>query len=363
MRLKQVIAVFAALLLLTTASARRASAYSSVAKLLDKPEEWYRGDEAQTIAASVLSYQSPLGGWPKDIDTGGAPFTGDPATLRGTFDNGATTFELKYLAKMFAATKDPRYEQPFLKGLAHILAAQYPNGGWPQYHPPGDDYSRHITFNDGAMARLMFFLRDVAKEDGYRFVGDDRRASCRAAWDRGVECILNCQVKVNGKLTIWGAQHDEKDFSPRPARTFEPASLAALETIGIVHVLMAVDPPTPRIDAAIDATAAWYEAAKIHGIGVEDRPDPNRSKGYHRVVVKDPTAPPMWARFYEIGTNRPIFADRDGVVRYDLAELGDERRNGYKWYGTWARNFLEKEYPEWKSKRAAAAAADIGGNN
>ena len=37
----------------------------------------------------------------------------------------------------------------------------------------------------------------------------------------------------------------------------------------------------------------------------------------------------MWARFYEIGTNRPIFSDRDGFAKHDLSEIGYERRNGY----------------------------------
>jgi Pectic acid lyase len=59
-----------------------------------------------------------------------------------------------------------------------------------------------------------------------------------------------------------------------------------------------------------------------------------------------------WARFYEIETNTPIFADRDGVKKYDLAKIGYERRNGYAWYGTWPQRLLEKEYPAWKEKRA-----------
>ena len=39
--------------------------------------------------------------------------------------------------------------------------------------------------------------------------------------------------------------------------------------------------------------------------------------------------------FYEIGTNRPIFSDRDGVPKRELADIGYERRNGYAWYGNW----------------------------
>ena len=58
----------------------------------------------------------------------------------------------------------------------------------------------------------------------------------------------------------------------------------------------------------------------------------------------------MWARFYEIGTDRPIFSDRDGVKKYALSEIGYERRNGYAWLGTWPHRLLETEYPAWKKK-------------
>jgi PelA/Pel-15E family pectate lyase len=58
----------------------------------------------------------------------------------------------------------------------------------------------------------------------------------------------------------------------------------------------------------------------------------------------------LWARFYEIGTNRPIYSDRDGVAKRNLADIGYERRNGYAWLGAWPRQLLEKDFPAWKQK-------------
>jgi len=69
-----------------------------------------------------------------------------------------------------------------------------------------------------------------------------------------------------------------------------------------------------------------------------------------RRIVADPNAEPLWARFYELASNRPIFLDRDSMVRYSLAEIGQERRGGYAWYGNWADELLAKDYPEWRSK-------------
>ena len=58
----------------------------------------------------------------------------------------------------------------------------------------------------------------------------------------------------------------------------------------------------------------------------------------------------MWARFYEIGTNRPIFSDRDGIPKRELSEIGYERRNGYAWLGYWPQRLLEREYPAWRDE-------------
>jgi len=86
----------------------------------------------------------------------------------------------------------------------------------------------------------------------------------------------------------------------------------------------------------------WFQAAKLTGIR-------QTSRDGDKVIVPDPDAPPLWARFYEIGTNRPIFSGRDGVVKYDVSQIEHERRNGYAWYGGWGAEVLA-EWPRWKKK-------------
>ena len=41
-----------------------------------------------------------------------------------------------------------------IKGLNFILAAQYPNGGWPQGYPLEGAYHDDITLNDNAMMQI-----------------------------------------------------------------------------------------------------------------------------------------------------------------------------------------------------------------
>src|SRR3954468_14452222 len=177
-------------------------AFASAKQHLKHPDEWYRSDEGKRIAANILSQQSELGGWPKNVDTT-VPYTGTDREkdLKPTFDNGATTDELRFLARAHRATGDARYQQAFLKGYDYILKAQYPTGGWPQFYPPDKAYHRHITFNDDAMVRLMNFLRETYTTDRYAPLDDDRRKSAKSAFDRGVACILKCQITIDGKLT------------------------------------------------------------------------------------------------------------------------------------------------------------------
>jgi PelA/Pel-15E family pectate lyase len=327
-------------------------AVPGAAQYLKKPDSWFAGDEAKRVATNILSYQSNLGGWPKNLDTTAAPYAGADRSkdLQPTFDNGATTDELRFLARIYQATQDEHYRVAFEKGYDYILKAQYPTGGWPQCYPPGTQYHRHITFNDSAMVRLLNFLRETFTSPGYPFLDDVRKARARTAFDQGLECILKCQIKVDGKLTGWCAQHDEKDYRPRPGRTYELASISGAESVGITQFLMSLDPPRPAVVQAVEGAVSWFQSAKLTGIKVILVEDNQAPKGKDKRVVKDPAAPPLWARFYEIGTNRPIFCDREGVPKHQLSEIGYERRNGYSWLGYWPQALLEKEYPAWKEK-------------
>ena len=64
-----------------------------------QPDAWYRGAEGIRVAANILSHQSRLGDWPKNVDNSGEPYHGDRAKIKGTFDNGATVGELRFLAR------------------------------------------------------------------------------------------------------------------------------------------------------------------------------------------------------------------------------------------------------------------------
>ncbi|MDQ3013607.1 MAG: pectate lyase [Acidobacteriota bacterium] len=327
--------------------------------LKQKPD-WYGGSEAIRIAGNVLLYQRNSGGWPKNLEMAAtlgekekAELLKQKSEIDSTIDNDATCAQLAYLARVFNATQESRFKGAFIHGLDYLLKAQYANGGWPQYYPKLTGYYTHITFNDDAMINVMTLLGEIARKQlAYGFVDEARRAKAGKAVENGIECILKCQIKVNGKLTAWCAQHDEVTFAPAPARTYEKISLSGSESIGIVRFLMSVDRPDARVVDAIQSAVAWFNQSKLTGIKVTRKPDAAQAKGYDIVVVEDAKAEPLWARFYEIGTNRPIFCGRDGQIKSTLAEIEYERRTGYGWYTDAPAKLLSQDYPAWLKRRA-----------
>ena len=165
-----------------------------------------------------------------------------------------------------------------------------------------------------------------------------------------VECILKSQVVVGGKRTVWSAQHDEVTLAPTAARKFEPVALTGLESVGIVRFLMNIKEPDARVVEAIESAVAWFRAAQLSGVRWVERRDALKPGGFEHMAVSDPAAPPLWARFYEIGTNRPIFIGRDAMVRYSVAQIEEERCNGYRWYTDEPAELLNKDYPAWQKK-------------
>jgi PelA/Pel-15E family pectate lyase len=180
-----------------------------------------------------------------------------------------------------------------------------------------------------------WLLRD---SQDYDFLDAARKRKAADAFDRGIACILKCQVVIDGKPTVWCAQHDEVTFAPAKARAYELPSLSGGESAGILHLLMSLDKPSPEVIRAVKAGVAWYDSAKLTGIRFE------RTNGGR--IVNDPSAKPMWARFYDLETGKPYFCDRDGIKKATLAEIGEERRTGYAWYGGWGES-VASDYGKW----------------
>jgi PelA/Pel-15E family pectate lyase len=326
-----------------------------------KPE-WYQTDEAARIADQVILYQKENGGWEKNIDMAVMLNEKEKEALAAkksdisetTIDNRTSYPQVGYLGKIITASmakQTPpnnfaKYKEAFNKGLDYLLSSPYENGGFPQFFPLKKGYYTHITFNDDAMIGVLDLFREIARpNDDFKFVDQTRRSKAEKELEKATPLILKLQVVVDGKKTVWAAQYDENTLRPAWARKYEPPCLTAGESVAILRFLMQ-EKPTPEITDAIESAVAWYKKNQIESIRWV------RTNGQNS-VVKDRSAPPIWARFYEIETMKPIFLGRDSVIHYDVSEIEVERRNGYAWYVSTPNELLNSDYPKWKAKANA----------
>jgi PelA/Pel-15E family pectate lyase len=190
----------------------------------------------------------------------------------------------------------------------------------------------------------MRLLREISenKDNQFPFVDEATRARCKQSFDRGVECLVKLQVVVNGTPTAWAQQYDPDTLQPAKARAYELPGLSGDESATAVLLLMELDNPSPAVQRAVHTSVAWFERSKLTGLRVERTAD-------DVITVPDPNGEPLWARYYEIDTNRPFFCGRDGVKKYELMQIERERRRGYAWIRPWGKPVLQK-YPAWASK-------------
>jgi PelA/Pel-15E family pectate lyase len=320
------------------------------------PDEWYGSEESKRVAENVLLYQRDIGGWPKNIaihkpltETEKATINDEKGLNDAILDNNATTTEMKFLARMFNKTKNQAYKDSFNRGLKFILDAQYENGGWPMFYPLRQGYYTHITFNDNAIINIMEMLRDINnKKASYSSITSARLLkSSKTAYKRGISCILKTQIIVNGKPTVWCAQHDEKTLLPAKARSYELPSFSGGESCGIIKFLMEIPDPSPAIIKSVQGAVEWLDSHRIKNTRWDFFTNSEGKRD--RRIVSDPNAGDMWARFYDPDTEQPFVCDRDGIKKKTIGEIGYERRNGYSWYTDAPKEVIDL-YPAWKAK-------------
>ena len=326
----------------------------------------YAPDQVEEIAANILLYQRANGGWPKDYDMQAMLTPKQKAAIEATRENNDTSFDnynihsqVNYLAKAYAAGGDTQWRAACERGFDFMIAAQLPNGGFPQEYPETTtDFANCITFNDGVTTGILNVFQDVAEnQPQWKWLDDDRRRAAKTAVRRGTDCILQCQIRFDGKRKGWCQQHDPKTFAAASARSFELASICPQETTANVRFLMRIESPEKQVVDAIDEALSWLRRTQLEGIRVQRFPAVEVAYEFHTrdfdvVVLEESDAPPIWARHYEIETDRPIFSGRDSIKRYSLHEIERERRTGTPWYGNWPRELLEKLYPAWRSKHS-----------
>ena len=327
--------------------------YGARSMPLDHDPAWYAKPDALRIADNMVSFQTPAGGWGKNLDLSKGPRVPgeryasnnesrylsaddfdapkDPDwNYIGTIDNDATISEITFLAKVISAKGVAKpYLASFLRAVHYLVGAQFPNGGWPQVYPLEGGYHDAITYNDNATVQVLTIMHRIANgSDSYAFAPEELRQQARAAFDRGIQCILATQLLSAGRLTVWAQQYDALTLKPVSARNYEMPSQCSSESDDVMLFLMNELPdPNAEEQRSIRAAGAWFKKTAIYGQTYGRTPE-------GRGLTTQQGAGPIWARYYQLDTDKPIFGDRDKSIHDDLSELSRERRNGYSWFSS-----------------------------
>lgn len=348
------------------ASAANAQHIPSLKNMADGIHHWnlehavrtyarYTPEQYEQIADNLIAYQNPDGGWPKNIDwlailpTDSVYNALKERYKRSTLDNRNTYSQIDYLAEVFTLTGQPRYRDAAIRGIEYLLRMQKKNGGWRGWDVDA------ITYNDEVTTGVLeLFLRISKGDSHYTWLDEEMKEKIHRSLRKGIDIVLRTQYVQNGVKTVWGQQHDNVTLLPVQARTFELPSLVSTESCSVLRLLMEIPHPDASVIEAVKAGVAWLERSAIQGIRVEKTsiaPDQitNAEYPYDLKVVTDEKAPRIWARFYELDTNRPFMATRSGKKVYRLADVDPERRMGYDWY-TYAPESILQAYPDWLKK-------------
>jgi len=319
---------------------------------------WYAGEEAGRLVDAVLSFQTPSGGWSKHVAYSKGPRRpcmqwtsqsepGRAPHYQATFDNASTVRQIEFLAMAWHVMKRDDCAVAVNRGLRFILDAQYPNGGWPQVYPLEGGYHDAITFNDNAMTNVLKLLKAIGDgDDRYDCVDGALRLPLAESLERGIRCVLETQVIVDGRKTVWCGQHDPLTHEPIAARAYEPPALSGVESGQVLRFLMSLETPSPEVVAAIEAGLEWLESAKVTGVR---RVKTDAGTLYRRDASSDEI---FWARFYDLDTGKPIFPGRDGVI-YDTFEAmaAANDKLGYDYYSTLPGSVLTTARNKWRKLR------------
>jgi PelA/Pel-15E family pectate lyase len=312
----------------------------------------FAGLDREGYALNIITWQMEHGGWEKwNEDEYQMPWDGNASRSfyksngveLGSLADQATTGEIRYLSSIYAnstsLSNKSALKDSVELGVKFILDAQHLSGGWPQVFPNrtcnGCNYTSLMTYNDFVIPNALLIMHDI-KERTEPFDTDITSninfTRVNSSIISGIDYVLNSQVVVNGTPTIWGQQHHPTTFESLPGRSYELACRASGESAGVTLLLLNWKDRTPEIDNATWWAVQWFENNLISDLAFDQQ---------NGTIVESQGAV-MWFRYYNVSDDQFFMAGRDGIKVYDLSDLTEERRTGYRWAFDWAGEIISE---------------------
>ncbi len=230
---------------------------------------------------------------------------------RTTFDDNKSQSSLELLMSVDRELefKNAQIHEAALYALDSFAKAQYPNGAWPQQYTQAHDasdfpvgkarfpktwsrtykrssYSRFYTLNDNTISDVIEMMMAA-----HTIYGDERWAE---AARHGGDFLIAAQLP--DPQPGWAQQYNV-EMEPVWARKFEPPAITGGESQGVINTLMTL----------YDWTGDQKYLAPV----------PMAIAYYRSLLLKDGRL----ARFYEIGTDKPLYFTREYKLVYTDDDL------------------------------------------
>jgi PelA/Pel-15E family pectate lyase len=276
-------------------------------------------DAARDTGRALAWGQRRQGGWDHRVDVAHLkPDATRPERKSGhcSFDDDISQGAVTFLMKLDGVLDEAWLTESIELALKFMRDAQFANGAWPQWYPLRGGYHDYYTFNDNAINDCIRVMVEAHR----RYGKDEDLASAK----RGGDFIIASQVAA--PQSGWAQQYSH-DMKPAWARSFEPPGVCSAATSRNIRTLIDLYLYTgdqkylKPIPAAID----WLERSALDP-KVVSKKEVGGLAGKHVGV---------WARLYEVGTNKPVYGDRMSKrqVFYDINKISDKERNSYGWQG------------------------------
>jgi Pectic acid lyase/Dolichyl-phosphate-mannose-protein mannosyltransferase len=262
--------------------------------------------EAVSIARALDCSQTQSGGWRSEL-TADPTCEGEWISDEGATFDDSTVPSILYFAfalsdRLQQLSFDPQYwlDEMIKDALSFSIKFQLPDGSWPL--TVGDDgYHALGTLNDDVTPGMIRLLLQAYERNG--------DPALLPAAKKGGDFLLMAQG--TGTQRAFAQQYNSNGVREvaAGARTFEPVAYASLETAYAINALVDLFLVTrdERYRNSAIAAADWLLSSQV--------------------------SPEQWARFYEIGTNKPIYSTRSGDLVATIEQLPENERTTYRWIG------------------------------
>lgn len=230
--------------------------------------------------------------------------------------NGATTSELKYLAKYITANKpeDSKYQDAFVKGIKYLLTTQHDNGGWSMNPGSGSGFNANIEVGNKAMTEVLTLLSDIAILNNQDYVFARKAMNVdeiKSAVEKGNDFIVKSQISNNNKKSGWATQYD-KSGNVTMGHTYERESVSSYTTKDVIDYLMTIHNPSQDIKDVVESAYSWLKDVKIADKEQKVVKDTSMNNGFDVYLIDGSGT---WASnyVYDKATDsyRPLYSDVD----------------------------------------------------